>query len=130
MKLLRTFMLWLLALLLLAVLSWGMALFLEWPVWAAVATFLGCLGLYVLLRFVVRQIQVFRSRSRMAQLSAASQTKAAAAASPRALLSRNWKTAVGALRASNLRRLGNPLHVLPWYMVVGRSGTGKVLGQV
>ena len=125
MKLLRIFMLWLLALLLLAVLSWGMALFLEWPVWAAVATFLGCLGLYVLLRFVVRQIQVFRSRSRMAQLSAASQTKAAAAASPRAVLSRNWKTAVGALRASNLRRLGNPLHVLPWYMVVGRSGTGK-----
>ena len=125
MKLLRTFMLWLLALILLAVLSWGLALFLAWPAWAGVATFVGCLGLYVLVRFVSRQVQVFRSRSRMAQLSATSQTKAAAAASPRAVLLRNWKTAVGVLRASNLRRLGNPLHVLPWYMVVGRSGTGK-----
>lgn len=125
MKALRSILLWLLALVVLALLSWGLALYMEWPLWAAVAVFFGVLGLYLLLRFIIRLVQVYRSRSRMAQLSAASQDKAAKQASPRAVLIRKWKTAAATLRASSLKRFGNPLYVLPWYMVVGRSGTGK-----
>jgi type VI secretion system protein ImpL len=125
MKALRTFLLWLLVLTVLALLSWGLALYMDWPLWAAVAVFFGVLGLYLLVRFIIRLVQVYRSRSRMTQLSAASQDKVAKQASPRAVLIRKWKTAAATLRASSLKRFGNPLYVLPWYMIVGRSGTGK-----
>jgi type VI secretion system protein ImpL len=30
-----------------------------------------------------------------------------------------------ALKQSHLKKLGNPLYVLPWYMVIGESGSGK-----
>ena len=36
-----------------------------------------------------------------------------------------WKEAVGALKRSHLKKYGNPLYVLPWYMVIGESGSGK-----
>ena len=36
-----------------------------------------------------------------------------------------WKEAIDALRKSHLRKYGNPLYVLPWYMVIGESGSGK-----
>lgn len=125
MKLLRTLLIWTLVLIVLAIASWGLTLYMQWPLWAAVAIFLGCLGLYMLVRFTIRLVQVYRSRSRMTQLSAADQGKAAKLASPRVLLTRKWANAVATLRNSSLKRFGNPLYVLPWYMVVGRSGTGK-----
>lgn len=36
-----------------------------------------------------------------------------------------WKQAIDALRKSHLKKQGNPLYVLPWYMMIGKSGTGK-----
>jgi type VI secretion system protein ImpL len=36
-----------------------------------------------------------------------------------------WKEAVAALKRSHLKKYGNPLYVLPWYMVIGESGSGK-----
>lgn len=125
MKALRTFLLWLLVLTVLALLSWGLALYMDWPLWAAVAVFFGVLGFYLLARFIIRLVLVYRSRSLMAQVSPANQDKAAKQSSPRAVLIRKWKTAAATLRASSLKRFGNPLYVLPWYMIVGRSGTGK-----
>ncbi|MFP4453327.1 MAG: type VI secretion protein IcmF/TssM N-terminal domain-containing protein [Desulfobacterales bacterium] len=40
-------------------------------------------------------------------------------------LSNRWKEAVSGLKKSNLRYQGNPLYVLPWYMIIGDSGSGK-----
>jgi len=36
-----------------------------------------------------------------------------------------WKEAVETLQRSYLRKQGNPLYVLPWYLVIGESGSGK-----
>jgi type VI secretion system protein ImpL len=36
-----------------------------------------------------------------------------------------WKEAMESLKKSHLKRQGNPLYVLPWYMILGKSGTGK-----
>ncbi|MDH3722768.1 MAG: hypothetical protein OER74_14835 [Desulfobacteraceae bacterium] len=36
-----------------------------------------------------------------------------------------WKEAIDTLKKSHLRKYGNPLYVLPWYMVIGESGSGK-----
>ncbi len=40
-------------------------------------------------------------------------------------LQNRWKEAIDALRHSHLRKYGNPLYVLPWYLVIGESGSGK-----
>jgi type VI secretion system protein ImpL len=40
-------------------------------------------------------------------------------------LVKRWKEAVSQLKSSRLRLSGNPLYVLPWYMVIGESGSGK-----
>ncbi|MEA1968344.1 MAG: type VI secretion protein IcmF/TssM N-terminal domain-containing protein, partial [Thermodesulfobacteriota bacterium] len=36
-----------------------------------------------------------------------------------------WKLTIDKLQKSHLRRKGNPLYVLPWYMVIGEERTGK-----
>ena len=40
-------------------------------------------------------------------------------------LQERWKEAIASLQGSHLRKQGNPLYVLPWYMVIGESGSGK-----
>ncbi len=40
-------------------------------------------------------------------------------------LQERWKEAIDILRSSYLKKFGNPLYVLPWYMVIGESGSGK-----
>jgi type VI secretion system protein ImpL len=36
-----------------------------------------------------------------------------------------WKEAMQALRKSHLKKIGNPLYVLPWYLIIGESASGK-----
>ncbi len=40
-------------------------------------------------------------------------------------LQSRWMAAVDLLRDSELRKRGNPLYVLPWYMIFGESDSGK-----
>lgn len=40
-------------------------------------------------------------------------------------LAKRWKEAVGELKKSQLKQKGNPLYVLPWFMLIGESGSGK-----
>lgn len=40
-------------------------------------------------------------------------------------LRRKWNSAIKALRSSHLRMKGDPLYVLPWYMVFGKPASGK-----
>jgi type VI secretion system protein ImpL len=40
-------------------------------------------------------------------------------------LQEQWKEAIQALRKSRLKKFGNPLYVLPWYIVIGESASGK-----
>lgn len=40
-------------------------------------------------------------------------------------LQEKWRAAIETVRKSHLKKLGNPLYVLPWYMVIGESGSGK-----
>ena len=74
MSTLRTFIVWVVVLILLALFSWGLTLYMQWPLWGMAAVFLGVLGTYFLTRFVIRLVQVYRSRSRMTQLTAANKS--------------------------------------------------------
>lgn len=125
MKKIGLILLWLLILVTLSLACWGLALYMAWPLWIGAALFLGLLGSYFLLRFLRRLWIVMRSRSKMTSQSEAHRMAMAKIASPEALLTKKWKEAVATLRNSNLKRYGNPLYALPWYMVIGKSGTGK-----
>lgn len=41
------------------------------------------------------------------------------------VLQERWKTVIEKIRKSHLKKMGNPLYVLPWYMIIGESGSGK-----
>ncbi|MDR5837093.1 type VI secretion protein IcmF/TssM N-terminal domain-containing protein [Caballeronia sp. LZ034LL] len=124
MKALRTVLLWLLALVVLGLVSWGLTLYLEWPLWAAAAIFFGVLGAFMMLIVLRRMLLAYRSRSIIARQRRA-EKEAAQRGSRTGALRSKFREAAGLLRSSSLKRLGNPLYVLPWYLVIGRPGAGK-----
>lgn len=124
MKTLRTLLVWTGALALLTVAGWVISLYFGWHGWTVVAIVCGVVAFYLLYRFVRRLLVAARSRSAIA-LSEKDQRLRSEAMSPQVVLKRRWKAAVATLRRSGLRRYGNPLEVLPWYVMVGRSGAGK-----
>lgn len=102
---------------------------LGWPRWAAIFIFLGLLSIFLALmvvrkiwlrkkeqRFVDQIIEQDNARLRGLAQKEREQSKA---------LQKQWKEAIETLRRSHLRKYGNPLYVLPWYMVLGESGSGK-----
>lgn len=110
---------------LLAIWSWLMVLFLEWPLWGAFAIFFGVIGAY----FGLKALRSFMLRRRVKTKLLASENKSAQLASQKIdfkyELLEKWKSSVNLLKKSQLRRFGNPLYVLPWFMVMGESGSGK-----
>jgi type VI secretion system protein ImpL len=124
MKTLGIALLWLLTLIVVALVGWGVVLYFGWPLWIALAIFVGVFAGYFFVAFARRIVVMMRSRSRLAAQSAALNVEPTAA-SQETLLRRKWKAAVATLRQSNLRSKGDPLYALPWFMVVGQSGTGK-----
>lgn len=125
MKILGTIFLWIVLVVILALISWGVVLYFAWPFWMVAALVAGGFGLYFLGRFTWRVMLVTRSRSLLAKQSTKLDSDVPAAISGEKQLAGKWKAAVATLRGSNLRRRGNPLYVLPWFMVIGQPGTGK-----
>lgn len=100
-----------------------------WPLWVAAAIFAGIIGVFVgfvflkkyLLRrrekkFVQRVVQLDESAIRGAPLHERQQLQD---------LQEHWKESLNLLRGSSLKKRGNPLYALPWYLVIGESGSGK-----
>lgn len=124
MKTMRAFLFWALILCGLAVCSVGLVLYLQWPLWTSAGLFCAVVGVYLLGHFLWRLFLIQRSRSRLARQDRAARRRTWLQSPERALV-RRWKAAVRTLRSSGLRRNGDALYALPWYMVVGRSGSGK-----
>jgi type VI secretion system protein ImpL len=101
----------------------------QWPWWVGVAMGAGILGLVLGFFFLKRYFLQRRERKFVKQIIA--QDDEAIGQAPlherRQLqeLQDKWKKSVDLLRQSNLKKAGNPLYVLPWFMVMGESGTGK-----
>lgn len=109
----------------LAIVSWMVVLYLQWPLWGAFAIFFGVIAAY----FGLKALRNIVLRARVKAKLLASESKVSMSASQQfdfkhELLAK-WKSAVGLLKKSQLRKFGNPLYVLPWYMVMGESGAGK-----
>ena len=115
--------------LLLVGIVWGGVLSMGWSWWVAVFILVGLLGLVIGVIFL-RKLWLRRAEQRfvqqvIAQDEAHRQTLGDKEKSGSKELQDRWKTAITALRKSHLKEYGNPLYVLPWYMIIGESGSGK-----
>mgnify|MGYP002279428555 CR=1 FL=1 len=112
-------------LVLLGLLSWLLVLYLEWPLWGAVAVFFGVLALYFGGKAARRYFMISRSKSKLLAAQRADAMASVQKVDYKYSLTRQMKSALSLLKGSQLRRFGNPIYVLPWYLVMGESGSGK-----
>jgi type VI secretion system protein ImpL len=114
-------------LLLLAV--FGITLILDWPWWTGLFILLGLAGLIIGFVFL-RKIWLRHREQRFVHqiidqddvhLKGLNDKERGRSKE----LQDQWKEAIETLRRSHLRKRGNPLYVLPWYLVIGESGSGK-----
>lgn len=113
------FLLWVLVLAGFALVLWALALYEDWPLWYVPVVFIGTVLLVLLLRWIGRRWHAWRLRARMKSELPQSRRDAA----PN--LDQDWNNGVRLLRQSRLSRLGSPLYVLPWFLMLGESGSGK-----
>lgn len=101
----------------------------NWPWWVALSILTGLFGLWVGFLFVRKYL--FRRREKRFVKRIIDQDDTAIQGAPvherQKLkdLQAHWQEAINLLRGSCLRKKGNPLYVLPWYLVIGESGAGK-----
>ncbi|MFA6412760.1 MAG: type VI secretion protein IcmF/TssM N-terminal domain-containing protein [Syntrophales bacterium] len=100
-----------------------------WPWWVGATIFSGIIGLVVAAFFLKRYLLRRRERKfvrRVVELDE-SAIKGLPIHERQQLqeLQEKWKESVELLRDSYLRKKGNPLYALPWYLVIGESGAGK-----
>ena len=105
----------------------GIVLLLDWPRWVAVFLVLllvgAGIGVLVLRKLLLRKREQNFVQQVIAQDEAKLKTVSEKERGEMKELQDRWKEAVDALRKSHLRKAGNPLYVLPWYLVMGESGS-------
>ncbi|MDA8138904.1 MAG: hypothetical protein M0036_09650 [Desulfobacteraceae bacterium] len=114
---------------LVVLLVFGLVLWIGWSWWVGFFLLIGIGGLalcFLLFRkiWARRREQMFVHQV-IAQDEAMYKNMALKEQDSAKELQARWKEAIEALRKSHLRKMGNPLYVLPWYMVIGESGSGK-----
>jgi len=123
------YFLYIAAALLVILLIAGLVLVFDWPWWVGLCLLLLLAGL-ALGGFFLRKIWIRRREQNFVNDIGEQDLAKARALSHQEKselnsLQERWKSAVETLRNSHLNKLGNPLYVLPWYMVIGESGSGK-----
>lgn len=103
----------------LALLIWALALYQFWPLWCVPLIFIAVILVAVVGRRVARHARVWYLRRRMkSQRSQSLPVK-----TPN--LDLDWVAGLRHLHQSRLGRLGSPLYVLPWFLMLGESTSGK-----
>lgn len=107
----------------------GFVLVMDWPWWVGFFLLLGIAGagigsLFLKKILLRRKEQMFVSQV-IAQDEARLKSLQGKEKTEHTEIQNKWKEAVEALKRSHLKKQGNPLYVLPWYMILGESGSGK-----
>ncbi len=107
----------------------GFVLLIEWPWWSGICLLVAIIGVFFGLLFLRNKWIKLREKKFVQQVIDQDDQQCAALdgkeRDKHKELQKKWKEGVEALKRSHLRRHGNPLYVLPWYMVIGESGSGK-----
>jgi len=127
-NILKVFLLALVVVVVVGLVFW-LVLGMGWAWWVGIFILFGLLGL-VLCLLLLRKILLRRRERRFVQQviahdEAYRKTLGDKEKEGSKELQDGWKEAITALRKSHLKKYGNPLYVLPWYMVIGESGSGK-----
>ena len=127
-KILKVFLI--VTLILFAVLLvFGLVLGIGWPWWVGFFILMGLLGIGVGIVFLKKVLGRRREQRFVNQVIEQDQHYLKSLGDKERKSSQElqdrWKEAMETLRKSHLRKYGNPLYVLPWYMVIGESGSGK-----
>src|SRR3989304_5569330 len=107
----------------------GFVLVIDWPWWVGFFLVLGIAGtgiggLFLKKILPRRKEQMFVSQV-IAQDEARLKAMQGKEKTEHTEIQNKGKEAVEALKRSHLKKQGNPLYVLPWYMILGESGSGK-----
>ncbi len=100
-----------------------------WPLWVGGILLAGAIGIWIGALFLKKYL--LRRRERKFIQRVIEQDKEAIKVAPASQrlrlqeLQEHWKESVNRLQQSNLRKMGNPLYVLPWYLIMGESRIGK-----
>jgi len=127
-KILKVF--FIIAVILLTILlTFGIVLSLDWAWWVGFFILLGLLGLGLCLLFL-RKLWLKRQEQHFVdQIIEQDDSYLKTVDDKESVrlreLQDSWKKAIESLKSSHLKKYGNPLYVLPWYMVIGESGSGK-----
>ncbi len=129
MKKLLKYVLLVMAAVLVLLLIMGLVLLLDWPWWVG-GIMLLCLTGCCFGGFFLKKIWLRRKEQRFVQQVIAEDESHLKKLQGKERdeymdLQNRWKEAVETLRRSHLKKQGNPLYVLPWYLVMGESGSGK-----
>ena len=130
MKTFFTILLYIIIILLIGGIVFGVSYLLERPFIEGVVIFGLVLAAWLL--FVLLRKAIIRFRARAQALRVIQKENAVRDSdlgmSPKQLskkLNKNWSRAMRALRKSHLKLRGDPLYVLPWYVVFGKPRSGK-----
>ncbi|MGC9323791.1 MAG: type VI secretion protein IcmF/TssM N-terminal domain-containing protein [Desulfomonilia bacterium] len=115
--------------LLVLLLSFGLVLGLGWPWWVVIFLLIGFAGVglvaLVLRKLWLRRREQYFVSQIIEQDEAYLKSLKDDEKKQVTEIQDRWKEAVDALKKSHLKKQGNPLYVLPWYLVLGESGSGK-----
>ncbi|MCW5204956.1 hypothetical protein VU02_03410, partial [Desulfobulbus sp. N2] len=117
-----------LLLLILLLFTYGVVLWMQWPWWVLFFFLLGYGGLYLTWVFIRKLLLRRRERNFIHQVVEQDNEylkETESGGDSLSELQRRWQDALETLNSSHLAKQGNPLYVLPWYMVIGESGSGK-----
>ncbi|MBI5556199.1 MAG: type VI secretion system protein ImpL [Deltaproteobacteria bacterium] len=107
----------------------GLVLVLDWPWWTGSFFILLIFGVAIGVLLVRKIINRRKEQQFVDQIISQDDLRLKAMADKERdesqLLQARWKEAIETLKKSHLKKLGNPLYVLPWYMVIGESASGK-----
>ncbi len=108
---------------------YGIIFVLRWPWWVGLIAFMGAVGLAFTALLVKKLWGRRREKHFVQQIIAQDEARLQSLEHSDKERSKDlqakWKEAIAALRSSHLKGLGNPLYVLPWYLIIGESGAGK-----
>ena len=101
----------------------------NWPWWVGLTILAGLFGLLMGILFLKKYF--FRRREKRFVRQIVAQDDSAIEGAPAHErqklkdLQVRWQESINLLKGSYLKKKGNPLYVLPWYVVIGETGAGK-----
>ncbi|MCP3901447.1 MAG: hypothetical protein GY707_17210 [Desulfobacteraceae bacterium] len=128
-KFLLVFFLFLLFIVLLAGIGYWTIVIKSWPLWIFAVILVSIAGL-IFGFFAIKKFLIRRNEKKFVQSVIKEEEAKAGQDHDQETFDLNevhsqWKEAITKLKKSHLRKFGNPLYVLPWYILMGESRSGK-----